>query len=60
MFRSNTIKETFIRVAGHEIPQIHPERIYDALRLITSPIRVSDEFRGEVQLTNTKENLKNG
>ena len=38
-----TLKDT-----GHEIPQTHPESIYNALDLITSPIRVSDVSRGEV------------
>lgn len=44
-----TIQENFITVAGHEIPQPHRETIYNALDLITSPIRVSEVFRGEVR-----------
>ena len=33
---------------GHEIPQTHPESIYNALSLITSPKRVSDVSTDEV------------
>jgi hypothetical protein len=33
---------------GYEIPGTHSESIYNALGLITSPIRVSDVSRGEV------------
>lgn len=43
-----TIKENFITVARHEIPQTHPESIYNALSLITSPKRVSDVSTDEV------------
>jgi hypothetical protein len=42
--RSITLKDT-----GHGIPQTHPESIYNALSLITSPIKVSDVSRGEVR-----------
>lgn len=39
-----TLKDT-----GHEIPQTHPESIYEALSLITSPTKLSDVSGGQVK-----------